>query len=375
MFLRILLRLLLTLVVLAAAAYAVVVQMRPVALVTPVVRHTAVNAVPATITVQAETRELRSDLGGRIARSTLELGRAVTAGEVLVELDTAALAIEIARVRAELASNEERKRIGPLAATDLVNAREQLAFMEEQERRGSVSRADVNRQRRAVEQLENRIALETVDLDQRLNALASDLKLKEDQLSRMSVRAPIDGVVSRIFAREGDLIGGGATVAEIIADIRTVEARISEEYIGGIAVGQVATVRLLGLGNETFEARVARLLPASDPQTQRYVAHLEVAIDRSRLVPGITGEALIIVAQRPDAMVIPRSALLGRRVFVVEEGRIAARMVEPGFVSLREVEILEGLRDGELVVVDSLDLFRPGQRVRTEPRPPSLGGG
>jgi RND family efflux transporter MFP subunit len=370
---RLLVRLTIAAALVAVAAAVVVVRLRPVAIVTPVVRGTAVDAVPATVTVQVETRELRSDLGGRIAESSLELGQRVKAGDILVRLDDATLRVEIERTESEITTTKKRIEIGLPAQSELANARDQLAFVEEQVKRGAAPKADLDRQRRVVESLEMRVSLETVDLAQRLSSLENDLRIRQDQLARMALRAPIDGVVSRILARRGDLIGGGAAVAEIIAHARTVEARVSEDYFSGIHPGLEGTVRFRGWGEEKFHCKVAKVLPASDPQTQRYVVHLEVLVGQERLVPGITGEALIVLDQRPGAMVVPRSALFDKKVFVVAGGRVEARAVVPGYVSLYDVEIKEGLRDGELVVVDQLDLFRPGQRVRVETRAPRSG--
>jgi RND family efflux transporter MFP subunit len=372
---RLLIRLLLAAVVVGAGAFFGFSYLRPVAVVTPVVRGTAVDAVPATVTVQVETRELRSDLSGRIAESSLELNKRVAKDDVLVRLDDTALRIEIERAESEIATTKKRIEIGLPISAELANARDQLAYVEEQYKRGAGTKADVDRQRRVVESLQMRVSLETVELQQRLATLENDLKLKQDQVNRMVLRSPIDGVVSRILARRDDLIGGGATVAEIIAHTRTVEARVSEDYFPGIHPGLEGTVRFRGWGEQKFHCVVSKVLPASDPQTQRYVLHLDVLIEQERLVPGITGEALIVLDQRPNAMVIPRSALLDRKVFVVADGRVQARTVVSGYVSLYDVEIKEGLRDGEWVIVDQLDRFQPGQRVRTELRGAEAKGG
>jgi RND family efflux transporter MFP subunit len=363
---RLIVRLALVAVVLAAAVFALVHFLRPVAVVTPVARGLAVNVVPATLTVLAETRELRGEIGGRIAETTLVVGKSVKEGELLVQLDTSAAKIELAQIESDIAAARERKRIGPTSVNDLAAARALLEYLEEELTKGLGTKSVVDTQKRLIEQVQMKIDLETVDLDQRLATLENNLKLKQDQLERMALRAPIDGVVARIFSGRGDLIGGGTPVAEIIAHDRTVEASISEEYFGGVAVGQRAQVRFLGLGEKKYFGKVAKILPASDPRTQRYLVHLEVEIEPGQLAPGITGDAMIYLDQHENAMIIPRPALLGKRVFVVANGTVEAREVEPGFDSISVVEIRSGLRDGEMVIVDLLDRFREGQRVRTE---------
>jgi RND family efflux transporter MFP subunit len=194
----------------------------------------------------------------------------------------------------------------------------------------------------------------------------NSLAVKRRQLDKMAIRAPFDGVISAVDVWPGDLIGGSAPVASIITLARRVEAKISEEDFADIRVGQKASVRLLGYGNQQFDAKVTRVLPTADPDTQRYTIYLDVDIPKERLVPGLTGEVSVVVGQRHAKTIIPRRALSGDSVYVVEDGRVQLRHVETGYVSLTQVEILKGLKPGDPVIVEELDTFRAGQRVKTE---------
>ena len=131
--------------------------------------------------------------------------------------------------------------------------------------------------------------------------------------------------------------------------------------------GQKASVRFLGYGNWLYEATVTKILPTADPETQRYIVHLDVKIEPEKLIPGITGEVLIIVGERPSPANIPRRALFNNtKVYAVENGRVRLRTIKPGYLSNTFVEVLEGLKPGDMVIVDQLDQFRDGDRVRTE---------
>lgn len=88
-------------------------------------------------------------------------------------------------------------------------------------------------------------------------------------------------------------------------------------------------------------------------------------MDPVRLVPGSNGQVNITVEEREDRPLIPRRALFnGTNVFVVQEGRVQLREVSLGLVSLSTAEITKGVAPGELVIVENLDTFRNGQRVR-----------
>jgi multidrug efflux pump subunit AcrA (membrane-fusion protein) len=94
---------------------------------------------------------------------------------------------------------------------------------------------------------------------------------------------------------------------------------------------------------------------------------LDVEAEPEMLRPGSTGEVTITVDSHPDAIVIPRRALFGGdNVWVVKNGRVERRKVTIGYDSaLNVVEILKGLDVGEYIIVDRLDEFHEGQRVRT----------
>lgn len=358
-----------TLVALALAGAliaAAMVWFRPTAVVAPVERGRAVSAVPGSVVVEAEyTMDVKSEIGGRIAFSALDPGKRFAEGEVLLRIDTTDVDLEIARVQSEFETAKQRIEIGSAVALELASARDTLAQLERQARLGSLSESELTRRRREVQQIEQRLALEEVANRSLLENYENTLKVKQRQREKMTVTAPFDGVVSEVLARTGDLIGGGAPIARLISTSRTVEARISEENFAGIRIGQPASVRFLGYGVQLYEATVTKILPTADPETQRYIVHLEVDLALEQLVPGLTGEVSIVVGARDHALNIPRRALFGNHVWAVRGGVVELREVKVGFTSLNHVEILDGLTDGDQVIVERLDTFREGDRVRT----------
>jgi len=346
---------------------------RPAAYVAEVRAGRAVKAVPGSITVQAEYEmQLRSDLGGRVLRSFIEKGQHVSEGDVLCELDTGDLRLDIERIENEYETAKRRLAVGSAVELQLATSAENLAEFERLNRAGRYADSELTKRRREHAQVEQRAALEKVNNAQTLASYENTLRQRQRQLEKMTLRAPFDGVVSQVYARAGDLIGGGASIATLISTSRTVEAKISEEDFADIRVGQKVNARFLPYGAALYDGTVSKILPTADPTTQRYIVELEVEIDPARLVPGITGEVTIVVGEREAKALIPRRALFGSSVYVVREGRVELRSVSVGYVSLTTVEITKGLEAGEQVIVEALDQFREGQRVR--PVLPDLQG-
>lgn len=359
-------RLLVAVAVLALAGWLVSYLLRPVALVATASRGTAVRAVPGTVEVKAEfANELKSEVGGRVADSLLDIGKRVFRGDILVQLDTGDVDLEIERIQNEIIAARRKVELGSTLRADVLNMRDTVANFERQAQAGAYPQAELEKQRRSLQQLEQRMELDEVNLRLALENLENSLRSREREKAKMTITAPADGVVTTVFARVGDLIGGNSPIATLIATTRTVEAKLSEENFAAVKVGQRASVRFLTYGADQYNATVTKILPSADPQTQRYTVYLDVVLPPGRaLVPGLTGEVSIIISERANAVIIPRRALIGDYVYVVAGSSVARRPIQKGYESLNQVEILKGLEVDEQVIVEQQDLFREGDRVR-----------
>ncbi len=362
-------KLVLPLAIVVALFFGITHLTRPVALVATVERGKAIMMVPASVTVQAENiSPIVSEVGGRIKTEgyNLDPGLRVKAGEVLAHLDTTTLLLEMERTSTDLESARRRKEIGIPLEQDLRNAQDVLADFENKFRSGNLAESELNKQRRAVTQLQQRINLEKAAEDQLIASFENRLKTQQVQLDAATIKARINGQIAEVFVNAEQFIGERTVVATMITDSRTVEAKVSEEHYSDLKVGQQATVRFLGLGSQEYGASITKILPTADPATQRYTVQLNVDIDPARLAPGLTGEVSIITGVRENTLIIPRRALFGESVYAVANGRVELRKVKLGFTSLYAVEVLSGLEAGELVIVDQLERYRVGDRVRTQ---------
>jgi RND family efflux transporter MFP subunit len=355
------------LLVLVGGSYAYWLSSRPVVTVETVKRGKAVQAVTGSVTVRAELpRTVKSAVGGRVAKASLEVGASVKEDEFLVQIDTADLELDIESTEDALRVARKKVEVGSSTPIELENAKVDLENATRSHAMGLNSSLDLDRVRRTVRGIEQRVAIEKVNSDANIQALENALKAKRRLKDKMTVRSPLDGVITDVYVSPNDLIGGEQVVATLISNSRIIEAMISEENFAGVQVGQRAQVRFLGYGDERFEATVSKVLPTADPATQRYRIHLDVKIDRDRLKPGLTGEVAVLVGERQNALLFPRLALFNGSVYVASKNVVELRKVSVGFVSLNDVECLEGLQEGEQVLVDSLDLVTPGSRVKVK---------
>ena len=362
-------KLLVVLAVIGGAVLAVQHYLRPVAKVEPVISGDAVDAEPGSVVVKEHyAMQMKSAIAGRVLNKDFKLdtGLHLKEGDILAHLDTSDTEVAIEQIRNTIDSTKQRIALGSSQKFALESANSDFKNTERLFKMGQISDSEYQKARRAVETIQQQLALEKVRDEEDLKTDENDLKAKQLQLQKMTITAPFDGIVSVVNAHPGDLINTGDPLVTMITEDRIVEAKISEENFANIRPGEKATVRFLPYGYFVFNGTVTKVLPTADPETQRHLVDLVINdIPPEKLIPGITGEVSIEVGRRPAKAIIPRRALLNENVYVVKTGRVELRPVKKGYVWLTGVEVLEGLEPGEEVIVEDLDSFHDGDSVGT----------
>ncbi|HVS51462.1 MAG TPA: efflux RND transporter periplasmic adaptor subunit [Opitutaceae bacterium] len=364
------------LVVLAAAGVTAWVAFRTPAIVATVIRDKAVDAVPGSVVVHADgdIKELKTETGGRVEScEPLKEGGTFKKGEELLRLDMRELQRQIDEADRNHDAQLERLKVEKQNDVRIKVGQQKLDEVKRQFDFKHLSQTELEAAQREFERLQTTIALEDFDAKKREEDYQAAKKSFDLQKEKMVVKAPEDGTVKEVFAWPGALINGGTVVATMYSNARLVIAKISEEDFAKVKVGQAARVRLLIYPNDEFDAKVAKILPAADENTQRYTVYLEIPpaqLAPEKLRPFSTGEVTITVASRENQPLIPRRALLpDDAVLVVKNDRVEKRKIKIGFKSLNLVEALAGVAPGEQVIVEDVDQFRDGQHVRAEVAP------
>ncbi len=343
-------------------------QALPVATVAAVLRGTAVRAVPANVTVTTDgVMEIKSEQGGRIVKRYAKLGQEVKAGELLFEIDPQDLQLEIERIEADYKAAKARIELGSVLRFEIATAEETLKNSTRMFEADRMSKVDFDRAKRGLEVLKDRKANEDINNRQSLDQFENTLKLKHRALEKMKVTAPDDGTVTELLSQTGDLIGGSQMLARVISRSRLVVAQVSEENFAGVQPGLPVVVYFLGHYGKRFTGKVERILPGADEKTKRYTAFLSIDIPVEQLAPGLTGEASITIGQRDNVLQIARrSVTLGEhsKLYVVRDGRVRFVPVSLGFIGPNFAEVNDGVKEGDLYILDDLASYKDGQRIR-----------
>jgi RND family efflux transporter MFP subunit len=327
----------------------------------------ATAAVYGTVLVEPVVQTIvRAQISGVMSTVKIKKGDVVKEGQTLAEIidESANQALKAATSNME---NEARKRsIGPPSKPALDTKRSQVKQLAKLVAEGNIARSEYDRNMSELKTLEDKVKNEQLALDAAVETAAQKLESATVQAQQGVVRSPQDGVVLEFYTQLGEVITARNQIFLIGSKECHIRAQINEEDVGSLKEGMPASVRLYSYPNRDFAATLREVLPQGG--NQEYSVILTLNAPPERLLPGMTGEINIILGRHPDVIIIPsravRSTGSGASVFVVEQGVVRQQPVKIGLHSIEMSEIVEGLKEGEQVILSDQDLFKPGQRVK-----------
>lgn len=346
---------------------------RSVAEVAFVQRGTATAAVYGTVKIQSSiVREVRAQNTGiikfadGIASGVVSIGSAVKRDQLLGTITDEAMTKALRQAQTELEAAQQRQKLGPPSAEPLRATQDNLKRIQSLQA-NTVPAAEVERLKAEVKRLTDEVNVQTLELRKVVQLGETNVQALQDNLKRTELRASMDGILNAIGPADGDLVFANNLLFTIATKSTYVEGQVNEEDVGEIRDGMKADVRLYSFSQRQFTAKVSTVLPSNDPNSQRYAVILYLENAPENLRAGMTGEMNIIIARRENALILPSRALVIDQLLVVDDGVVAARTVKTGYRGLDTTEILEGVNEGDMVIVTDHDQFRPGQRVRAVP--------
>jgi len=182
------------------------------------------------------------------------------------------------------------------------------------------------------------------------------------------VKAPISGVIAERSIKPGNLVQINTPIMRIV-DVSRLEATLNapEREIETLKAGQAVQLSVDALPGKTFEGRIDRVSPVVDSGsgTFRVICAFEGG---GLLQPGMFGRIRINYDQRANALVIPRTALLedgsAPAVYTVKADKAVRSALKLGYADGEWVEVREGLREGDPVVIAGKAALREGSAVQ-----------
>jgi len=307
-----------------------------------VLRARITEKITYTGTVEAWNKiNITPEVGGKIALIHVQAGDRVVRGQLLAELETDSIRLQLKQAEAGVA-------VAEASHADALRNKERMDRL--------IKESAVSEQQREKVQLGFDSAVA------QLEQARAGLNLARHALDVSIMRAPFSGVIASKNAEVGDVInpmmggfGGGAGGVLTLMDYSRVKlvVAVSSEDIGRIRKGQEAVLRAGSFPGRDFRGSVNVVNLTADPLSKKFGVEVVIANGDGALRPGTFGDLVFEVQSHENALVVPQTAILENAyVFVVDGGKAAKKTVALGIQNTTMVEILDGLAEGDAVVVE-----------------------
>ena len=347
-----------------------------------------------------------SDVAGRIVRLLVKEGDRVTKGQVL------------ARIDAKRYEEGARQSEAGLAASrsDLDRTMADLELSRQAVERQRRMHGDKLVSEQVLEQAESEFKMKQAAVESQRKRVAQQSAIvatNQDDLGKTTVMAPMDGVVTSLQKEEGETVIGAQsfspTVICVVADLSVMEVEIlvDETDIRNLSLGQTAEVRVDALEGSTIKGEVTEIGSSAIPrgaqanagsnvnnsnQAKDFKVTVTLKDPPATLRPGLNATADVITARREGVVAAPIQAVVVRQIskegkvvdpaigqagpgdnapaartakleekegiFLVQDGKAIFKQVKTGIIGETDIEITEGVKDGDEIVTGSYRTLR-----------------
>ena len=299
--------------------------------------------IPADI-LPYQQATLYAKVAGYLKSIAVDKGDRVKEGDVLAEIEVPEMLADLARYKAE----------------------------------AEVARIDYLRVNDAIKKAPDLVVPQTVDnAKAKWDVAQANLEHTETLLNYTKIIAPFSGIVTKRMVDPGAFIpaatsGSAAQNAAVVTIMDSgkvrIQAAVPEAEVPFISKGVPAKVTVEELAGRNFEGEVSRDAHALDTATKTMLTEIELPNPKSELRPGMYATVKLLVEKKTDALLLPVAGLIvekaGTSVFTIAEGKAKKTPVKTGFNDGANVEVLDGLKPDQQIIVTGKQAVTDGQPVQ-----------
>ena len=312
---------------------------------------------------------IKAEVEGIIKALHVEEGKKVKKGDLLMEIDDKEYKLELERIEtlrlkylSELFLEKKfaapEKDSSPSVLKKIKKARQEYEKANRLYAGNMISKAEFDRAKMNYEM----VLIETGRKKEEIRASSLtqaeiDAEIARMKLEKTKIKAPFSGVITDIRVCPQEFIGLGNELFMLV-DIHKikVEAKVLESEIGKIKEGQEVELRFSTYPDEVFEGRVKAINPIVNPREKTCLVFVDFSNPKQGIKPGMHAEVRIAAEIYRNRVIIPQEAVLvrGERklAFIVEEGLAKWRYIKVGVENEGYVEVLAGIKEGEVVITE-----------------------
>ena len=328
-------------------------------------------SLPGT-TLAFEAANIYARASGYVSKRYVDIGDHVKAGQLLAEITAPEVEAQVAQYQNTLqqAQATVRQNEAQRASTDVTSRRISVLAKDSW---ATQELADTDRC--------NFQAQNHATTAAQYNAATTEQQLKyyNQQKIYQQVVAPFDGVITQRDIDVGSLItadatSGTAMFSMVHSDVIRVWVYVPQDDAFGVKPGIEAVIRVPAMPNLTFDGKVTRIADALQPGTRTLLTEVDIPNPDGALQPGSYCTVELKIPRKSPALIVPDSAIIfnqnGKQVAVVESGIAHLHKITITTDYGTEVQVSEGVKDGDQVVLQPPVNLADGDKVRISSEPP-----
>ena len=328
--------------------------------------QTFVATVPITGTLVSNARvDVKAETTGKITRFDKEEGDPVAAGEAVIWVndENYQLSLRQAETGVKLAeAGLERARL--LEA----HSRAELERSQNLLKSGGITDKDLKAADISAQDSRAQITVAEAQLEQ----AKAVLDLARKRLRDAVIQSPVSGIIQKKFVNKGAYLEAPTAVFTVVDNTRLeLECLVASSDLASIQAGQAVAFRVNSYAGVAFQGRIVEVAPAVETDTRSAKVRIQVANSAGKLKAGMFAEGEILTGSNAQAIVIPAAAIYRddrsaktSYVFVLENGKAVRRNVHIGRERDRQLEIVEGLKPGDMLVSEQSIEIAEGVRIQ-----------
>ena len=203
----------------------------------------------------------------------------------------------------------------------------------------------------------------------RLTQTEIDLRQKRMELLKTKIKAPFGGIITNIKVAPGEHISSGQELFTLVnIDRIQVHAKVLESEVGKMKVGREVDLKFSAYSDKIFKGRVRAISPIINPSDKTCNVIVDVGNPEEEIKPGMHAEVEIAAEIYEDRLLIPQDAVLSRSgrklAFVFIDGVAKWRYLEIGLENEDYAEVLDGIKEGDLVLIEGHFTLAHDAKVR-----------
>ncbi|TLU51261.1 MAG: efflux RND transporter periplasmic adaptor subunit [Chlorobium sp.] len=295
-----------------------------------------VQAIYATGFVEADAvANLSAEYSGTVNYVGALEGQHVTTGQKILSINSPNPQLAVREARAVYAEQEAM-----LKDNALHSIRKKNLFKD-----GAISRQEIDDAEKNLTQSK-----------ELLQQKALLLKMREDDLKKLTVRAPFSGTLTLQNVKKGDYVTANTLVARVVdTSSYLVSVEVDELDVPRIRNGQAATVAFDAYPDKRLSAKVSRIVPQTDKITKTSKIYLTLDKPTDNIQAGMTATANIIYNIKPHTLLIRKSSVFEENhqnyVWKIDKNRLKKQLIKQGASDMTYIEVLQGLKQGDKIAL------------------------